>query len=179
MAAALYKAGFKTIYCTPHAMKGYYDADNKQVLSALSNLRKRLNEENIKLEILSGREYYLDEFLGNYLKHPLPLGKTKYIMIEIPNFASHNLVKETCFRIKCKGFIPMIAHPERCGLFAMHNQQKKSFWGFTGAKSKSSTSEKKKLELIHYLKDIGCAFQCNRQLFRTLWFGNAGYGKIF
>ena len=61
MAAALYKAGFKTIYCTPHAMKGYYDADNKQVLSALSNLRKRLNEENIKLEILSGRETRSDQ----------------------------------------------------------------------------------------------------------------------
>jgi protein-tyrosine phosphatase len=74
MAAALHNAGFKTIYCTPHAMKGYYDADNKAVLSAVSALRKRLSEENIKLEILPGREYYLDEFLSSYLKHPLPLG---------------------------------------------------------------------------------------------------------
>ena len=83
MAAALLKAGFRKIYCTPHLMKGCYDADNQAVLSAVIILQKRLTAENIKIEIFPGREYYLDEFLGGYLKHPLTLGKTNYIMIEI------------------------------------------------------------------------------------------------
>lgn len=169
MAAALQKTGFKTIYCTPHQMKGRYDADNKDVLSAVSVLRKKLSEENIKLEIFPGREYYLDEFLGNYLKNPLPLGNTKYIMIEFPNFAPIKFVKEFCFRIKCGGFIPMIAHPERCRLFAVHLKSKTSIFSLSGSKSKNSDSIAKKTELINYLKDIGCAFQCNISSINALY----------
>jgi len=94
MATALHDAGFKTIYCTPHLMKGCFEADNQAVILAASTLQARLHKENIEMEILPGREYYLDEFLDGYLKDPLPLGKTKYIMIEIPNNATAEYVKE-------------------------------------------------------------------------------------
>jgi len=159
MAAALQKAGFHTIFCTPHLMKGCYDVDNRTVLSAVINLQKKLNEENIKIEVLPGREYYLDEFLGQHLQHPLPLGKTKYIMIEIPNYANEEYVKETCFRIKCSGYVPMIAHPERCILFAKSAGGKKSFFGL--GKNKNSGAKSKSDGLIRYLQEIGCAFQGN------------------
>ena len=87
MAKALRKAGFRTIYCTPHLIKGSFEADNDAVISAASVLQTRLNADNLDLEILPGREYFLDEFLSKYLKEPLPLGKTKYIMIEIRDMA--------------------------------------------------------------------------------------------
>jgi protein-tyrosine phosphatase len=169
MAATLLKAGFRKIYCTPHLMKGFHDADNQAVLSAVITMQKRLNAENIKVEILPGREYYLDEFLGSYLKHPLPLGKTKYIMIEIPNYAPERFVKEACFRIKCGGFIPMIAHPERCQLFAFHQKRKTSLFDFSGSKNKTSEVAAKKTGLINYLQDIGCAFQGNIGSFNALY----------
>jgi protein-tyrosine phosphatase len=159
MAAALHKAGFNKIYCTPHLMKGCYDADNRTVLSAVISLQKKLNKENIKIEVLPGREYYLDEFLGQHLKHPLPLGKTKYIMVEVPNYADGEYVKEACFRIKCSGFIPMIAHPERCRIFALSAGGKKSFFGF--GKKNDSGAKSMADGLIKYLKEIGCAFQGN------------------
>ncbi|MGB5219241.1 MAG: CpsB/CapC family capsule biosynthesis tyrosine phosphatase [Smithella sp.] len=168
MATALHKAGFQKIYCTPHLLKGHYDADNKQVLSATSELRKRLSDEKINLEILPGREYYLDEFLGQYLSNPLPLGKTKFIMIEVPNYAPSQYVKEACFRIKCSGFIPMIAHPERSRLFAANIKPKTTFFSF---RSTSKVSEKaaKRIELISYLKNIGCAFQGNLGSFYSIY----------
>lgn len=168
MAAALHQAGFRTIYCTPHLLKGHYDVDNKAVLSALSELRKRLSDERIDVDILPGREYYLDEFLGHYLKHPMLMGKTKYIMVEIPNYAPAGYVKEACFRIKCGGFIPMIAHPERSRLFAANIKTKTSFFSF---RSTSKVSEKaaKRIELIRYLKNIGCAFQGNLGSFYSIY----------
>jgi len=171
MACALHKAGFKKIYCTPHQMKGVYDSENKTVLSAVTALRKKLNDEKISVEILPGREYYLDEFLGSYLKHPLPLGKSKYILIEIPNYTRTEFVKEACFRIKCMGFIPMIAHPERCMLFAVHIKGKSSVFSLSSSKGKNSEALVRKTELINYLKNIGCAFQGNIGSF------NALYGK--
>ena len=168
MATALHKAGFRTICCTPHVMKGHYDAENKSVLSALSDLQTRLSEERIHMELLPGREYYLDEFLGQYLKSPLPLGKTKFIMIEIPNYAPSQYVKEACFRIKCGGFIPMIAHPERSRLFAANIKPKTSFFSFR-PKSKVSEKAAKRIELIRYLKNIGCAFQGNLGSFYSIY----------
>jgi len=172
MAAMLARAGFTTIYCTPHLMKGCFDADNQTVLSAVINLQKKLNEENIKIEVLPGREYYLDEFLGQHLKHPLPLGKTKYIMVEIPNSADERFVKQTCFRIKCSGFIPMIAHPERCGHFAVyfnHQKNSKAFLGFSFKKNKTADSKTKGSSLINYLREIGCGFQGNMGSFQGMY----------
>lgn len=172
MAAMLAKTGFTTIYCTPHLMKGCFDADNRTVLSALINLQKMINEENIKIEILPGREYYLDEFLGHHLKHPLPLGKTKYIMVEIPNSADEEFVKKACFRIKCSGFIPMIAHPERCGHFAVycnHQKKSKSFLGFSLKKGKTAIAKTQGSSLIDYLQEIGCGFQGNMGSFQGMY----------
>ncbi len=169
MAAALRDAGFRTIYCTPHLIKGCFEADNQNVLSSVSTLQTRLNAENIELEILPGREYYLDEFLGNYLKDPLPLGKTRYIMVEIPNNTPAKYVKETFFRIKCGGFIPMIAHPERCRLFSVIQKQTTSRFWFSGSKRKTSDSKIKEPALIDYLKDIDCAFQGNLGSFDGLY----------
>lgn len=157
MAAALHKAGFTTIYCTPHLMKGCYDVDNRTVLSAVLSLQKKLNQEKINVEVLPGREYYLDEFLNQHLKHPLPLGKTKYIMVEIPNSTDERFVKETCFRIKCSGFIPMIAHPERCRLFTLSANGKNKFWRW----GKNKHAQPGEDGLIGYLREIGCAFQGN------------------
>jgi protein-tyrosine phosphatase len=169
MAAALHDAGFKTIYGTPHLMKGCFEADNQAVILAASTLQARLHKENIEMEILPGREYYLDEFLDGYLKDPLPLGKTQYIMIEIPNNATAEYVKETCFKVKLGGFIPMIAHPERCRLFAAPQKSTTSRILFFGAERKNSDTNEQEPALIDYLKEIGCAFQGNLGSFDNMY----------
>ena len=161
MAAVLHEAGYKTIYCTPHLMKGCFEADKNAVIGAAAVFREKLNKEKIGMEILTGREYYLDEFLDSYLQDPLPLGETKYIMIEIPNNAADEYVKETCFKIKRTGFIPMIAHPERCRLFAAPQKKPASFFLFSDRKPKNENPEGKETPLLDYLKEIGCAFQGN------------------
>ena len=154
MALALKKAGFATVYCTPHLIKGCFEADNQAVKSSVSVLQRRLDAENVDLELLPGREYYLDEFLFDYLKDPLPLGETTLIMVEIPGHISAEFVKEACFRIKCSGYIPMIAHPERCALFSISGIQTHTWYSkFKPQNSTPST--------ITYLQEIGCAFQAN------------------
>ncbi len=170
MAAALRYAGYTTIYCTPHLIKGSFEADTQTVRYSASILQTRLNAENIDIEILPGREYYLDEFVGNYLKNPLPLGQTRYIMIEIPSHTSIEFVKETCFRIKCSGFVPMIAHPERCSLFTMPQKHASSWFRFPNPKQSASGSKPDDPVLLDYLKDIGCAFQGNLGSFEA-WYG--------
>jgi protein-tyrosine phosphatase len=170
MARALQAAGFETIHCTPHLIKGCFDADNQAVLHAIAKLQTRLKEENIAIELLPGREYYLDEFLETYLEQPMPLGGTPYIMIEIANNADADFVKESCFNIKRRGFIPMIAHPERCRLFAAQAKPSKSRLWFTGSGNKNENDTRH--PLIDYLKDIGCAFQGNFGSFAGMYGGD-------
>ena len=164
MAAALQKAGYSLVYCTPHMKKSVYEADNQAVRASLVALQTRLNNENIDLQILPGREYYLDEFFFEYLKNPLPLGETNLIMVEIPRHLPLEFIKETCFRIKCSGFIPMIAHPERGNLFTMSQKQTNNRLHFSKAERKTEKSE-----LLSYLIDLGCAFQGNLGSFLGLY----------
>jgi protein-tyrosine phosphatase len=162
MATALQKAGFAAVYCTPHLIKSLYEANNESVRASLVALQARLNNENIGIELFPGREYYLDEFLPEYLKDPLPLGKTNFIMLEIPTNMPLEYIKETCFLIKRRGFIPMIAHPERCDMFGIPQKREKSWFRFTNSQRIAKDSKPTESSiLIEYLKDIGCAFQGN------------------
>lgn len=144
MAEGLQLAGFSKIYCTPHLIKGFYEADTDSIRNAVVALQARLKEENIALELLPGREYYLDEFIYDFLRDPLPLGQTGLIMIEIPAFTNGDLVKDVCFHIRSRGFRPMIAHPERGGVLLE---------GRDGDM------------LRQYLREIDCAFQVNMRSF--------------
>ena len=170
MAAALLRAGFTCVYCTPHLIKSLYEADNKSIMSSIETLQTRLNNENINLKLFPGREYYLDEFLSGYLENPMPMGETNFIMIEIPIHISPELIKDTCFSIKRRGFIPMIAHPERCNIFGIPRKKEKSWFKLNNSKRNDKNSEQyKSLSLVEYLKDIGCAFQGNYGSFLGLY----------
>lgn len=171
MAAALRDAGFKTVYCTPHLIKGSFEESNQTVRSSVSELQARLHAENIDLEVLPGREYYLDEYLLDYLKDPMTMGETQYVMIEIPGHAQAEFVKETLFRIKCSRLVPIIAHPERCGLLAIPQKQETSSWlRFSKPKHKIPGAKPYEPSLLDYLKDLGCAFQGNLGSFAG-WYG--------
>ena len=173
MAAALSKAGFTMAYCTPHLIRGSFTAENETVRKTVAALQEELDHRRIELRLFPGREYYLDEFLADYLKDPLPLGDTRFLLIEIPGHMSRDFVKETCFRIKCGGYIPMIAHPERCALFDAEASGKKNRHNNLASYLGSLLNGKNPLRetqhapdddvpLLSYLKDLGCAFQGNR-----------------
>ncbi len=170
MAMALQKAGFTEVYCTPHLIKGSYDADDDAVLSSLAVLQKKLQKENIELNLISGREYYLDEFIFDYLKKPLTMGDTRYIMMEIPNHIPLKFIQEVSFRIKCKGFIPMIAHPERCHHLALPETPKTSWAKIFGSLIGKKESGSNQQNVLNYLVSIGCAFQANMGSFAG-WYG--------
>jgi protein-tyrosine phosphatase len=156
MALSLQKAGFTTVYCTPHMMKGVHEADNRQVTVILQSLQERLKRENIALRLFAGREYYLDEFIFEHLKNPLPLGETNFIMLEIPGNIPDDFIKQACFQIKRNGFTPMIAHPERGSNFA--NPEKKAKGGFDFFNSGKNSPDN---DMLEYLIELGCAFQGN------------------
>ena len=170
MAAALRKTGYDTVYCTPHLIKGSYEADNKDVKALVKELQKKALAKKINISFIPGREYYLDEYLFDYLQDPLPMGETNYIMVEIPNHIPRSFAKDACFRIKQMGFIPMIAHPERNKLFYRSQRKKSLSEKLLGLFFKDDGLSAKEITLLNYLKNIGCAFQANLGSFIG-WYG--------
>lgn len=181
MAAALQKAGVKKVYCTPHLISGSFEADNKTVKRATAELQAQLNNNHVDLELLPGREYYLDEFLPRYLADPMPLGNTNFILIEIANHMPPEFVKEAFYLIKRRGYVPMIAHPERCRLFdppekktkhwlgeLLFRERPNSDYALLRAQSPARSTvrtgapnSEHEGALLSYLRDLGCAFQAN------------------
>ena len=164
MARVLSGVGFTTVCCTPHLLKGAYDTSAHEIRERTAQLQLQLAAESIHLQLTPGAEYYLDEYLVELLRDPLPLGEAKLLLIEIPNHAPEEFVKETCYRIKCSGYTPLIAHPERCALLALPDlkAQTKGWKGFfSRATSHQSPVTSNQSPLLPYLRDIGCHFQGN------------------
>lgn len=169
MARALGKAGFATVYCTPHLIKGVYGAGNDEVRRGVWALQERLDREGIDVRLVPGREYFLDEFLADYLAEPLPLGDTGLLLVELPRQAQEDMVKDALFRIRQKGFTPLIAHPERSRLLEPETAHTGGKRGLKGLFSRSPFtihhSPDKHATLLSYLQEIGCQFQGNRGSF--------------
>jgi protein-tyrosine phosphatase len=121
MALLLKKAGYHSVYCTPHMIRNLYEVDNKDIRIILNDFKNILIREGIALNVLEGREYLLDDNFIDYLSDLMPLEHTNIVLIEFQTNTFTGLIKDAVSAILRKGFIPLIAHPERCKLFQQNN----------------------------------------------------------
>jgi protein-tyrosine phosphatase len=175
MAAALAAAGFRTVYCTPHRMPGCYTADNDQVQQGVVRLQEQLREKEIPLLLQPGCEYCLDEFLLSSLDSPLPLGDSRLVLVEILPRISADLVRQLLYQVVQRGFIPVIAHPERCQLLEPPAQHAagnhllaplKNLFRGRRDNSEAALPGTSGNPLLDYLRDLGCSFQGNLGSFK-------------
>jgi protein-tyrosine phosphatase len=152
-------------------MKGCYEADSTRVRQGVAELQGYLDSAGIKLKLHPGREYCLDEYLMEYLKDPLPLGKDRSILVEIPPRISGDMVRQFAYGLVRAGFVPVIAHPERCHLLEPAVRRSDD-GGFVGTikrlirlKDKGESEYGQPVTtgnpLLDYLRDLGCSFQGN------------------
>ena len=113
MARELADFGYQKVCCTPHCIKGYYDLTPQRVREATLMLQADLDNADIQLELWPGMEYMLDEFFPEYADDLQPLGDTRLILCEAPPKAHSEIVRAGLELILEKGFVPLIAHPER------------------------------------------------------------------
>lgn len=183
MARLLAAHGFTTAYCTPHQLRGAYEASNDQVRQGTAELQQQLNARDIPLTLLPGREYYLDEYLLPSLEDPLPLGDSRMILVEIPPNISGEMVRQLFYGIVQAGFTPVVAHPERCPLLAPKRRQEEKR-GLRGVLSRFMPNGHRQESsrgdgdgsgnpLLDYLRDLGCSFQGNLGSFNGFYGGQA------
>lgn len=171
IAAFLAARGVTEVYCTPHLMRGCYEAGNDAVRRGVVHLQERLDTSGIRITLRSGREYCLDEYLQAALDDPLPLGDSRLVLVEIPPHATADMVRRLLYDVVRAGFTPVLAHPERSPLLnpsgppAGNGGIRGALGHLLGGGHRKGharrSSDGAVNPLLAYLRDLGCSFQGN------------------
>ncbi len=124
---------------TPHIFPGLWNNTKDSIKNAHEVLETHLYNKNLStIPTKISAEYYIDPSLLEQIENNtiLPI-KDKYILIEMSYMNPPVALFDIIFKLKHKGYLPILAHPERYLFY--HN---------------SFNNYKK-------LKDAGCLFQLN------------------
>ncbi len=153
MIIRLKELGYQKLLCTPHVMDGYYQNETKDIVALYETLKNELKARNVDIQIDVAAEYNFDkEFLKRIESDDLlTFGNDdyQYLLFELSYFNEPMGISDVVTKIKEKGYIPVLAHPERYPYFA-------------------ETTSKYKV-----LKDQGVLFQLNINSLNGLYPGTA------
>ncbi len=129
------KAGFTKIISTSHYIDGYYEANEDQRAKLLNEVKENFQG----MELYLGNEIYITNQMTELLseKKASTINNSKYVLFELPMNTKAMDVKEVVFRLMEKGYVPIIAHPERYKYV------------------------KENIEYVRELADMGVLFQSN------------------
>jgi tyrosine-protein phosphatase YwqE len=106
--------GYEKVITTPHIMVDAYKNTPEIIKQGLSDLRRSIAYEGIKIEIDAAAEYYLDDgFLALLEKGDLMPVNNKYLLFETSYISKPLQLEEMIFEIGAAGYVPLMAHPER------------------------------------------------------------------
>ena len=138
--ASMRKLGIRNFIFTPHVIQSVWENSTENILSTFNELKAVVaqNPSLNDIQIRVAAEYMMDENFHKLLQHNdlLPVHENK-ILVEMSYLAPPANLYETLSEIQYKGFIPILAHPERY------------------------KSYHKDLTAYEKLKDAGCLFQVN------------------
>jgi protein-tyrosine phosphatase len=121
MARMAVNDGIRVMVATPHFFSGRTPDqgqlnDKEIILQYVAELRQKLSEATIPLEIIPGCDFPLG---FDSLKH-LDAGRAmtindanRYLLLELPDTSLPPATEEICFYLQSRGITPIITHPER------------------------------------------------------------------
>ncbi|MFQ5486075.1 MAG: tyrosine-protein phosphatase, partial [Desulfobacterales bacterium] len=127
--------GVSCVVATPHVIPGTkWRPKPNEICDQVDRLNKCIKKENIPLTVEPGMEVALDTGILTLVDQNglLPLGNSKYMLIEVPFQRLPLGWNQILFALQLKGFKILLAHPERCD----HLIKKRAFFDdmiYTGA----------------------------------------------
>jgi len=115
MIKGLAKLGFSKLITTPHFMIDGFSNTAVIVAEKLNELKIKLKEENIDVQIDAAAEYFLDEGFLNAIDNNdlLSFGEDKYVLFELSYVNEPRNLNEVIFNLCSRGYKPVLAHAER------------------------------------------------------------------
>jgi protein-tyrosine phosphatase len=115
LAEAAKKAGHRGFVATPHIRAGMFDNTVEGIRARFAEVKDLVLATG--LELFLGAEYYFDETLlvRARKKELLTLGESsRFVLAELPQHQLPPRLFDVLFEIRVAGYVPVIAHPERC-----------------------------------------------------------------
>ena len=131
--------GIKNFITTPHVLGAVYPNSTAMIHRKLNEVKEALVPNNLQdINIRAAAEYMLDEqFYERMLKDDLLVLKDNYVLVEMSYFSAPLNLYEMLYDLQLKGYIPVLAHPERYSFYHRN------------------------FEAYYKLKKAGCLFQLN------------------
>jgi protein-tyrosine phosphatase len=133
--------GIEKFICTPHIMNDFYPNTIDTIGNALKALISKIEShpEFKNLQIDAAAEYMMDQAFIDLLENEkLLVLKDNMVLVEMSYFQAPINLNEILFKLRTKGYKPVLAHPERYAFF-----------------------HSKDLSQYEDLKNRGCLFQIN------------------
>lgn len=136
---AMKEFGYSKLITTPHIMWDMYKNSRDGILKKLDEVRTAVKNENIDIELHAAAEYFLDDHVASLVsnREPLLTIAGNLVLVEFSLAYPSMSMKDILFDMQMKGYVPVIAHPERY----IYLERNKDFY--------------------QELRDIGCLFQLN------------------
>jgi len=115
MARVALADGISQVVATPHVFDGVYETTRADAQAALARLRSALAEASLPLTVHLGAECRLDPRLldSGCAWRSLALAGGRYVLVELPHATVPPGVEGAFFRLRARGIVPLLAHPER------------------------------------------------------------------
>ena len=110
----LRELGFSKFWTTPHVMADFFGNTKESISNSLRKTKSSLATLGLGRNLHASAEYYLDEDFQNLLERDelLPLPGNR-VLVEWSLLAQPLLVLDVLNDLLGRGYIPVIAHPER------------------------------------------------------------------
>ncbi|MDU0439105.1 tyrosine-protein phosphatase [Staphylococcus haemolyticus] len=107
--------GVTGIIATPHHLSPTFDNEYEIVKHKLHELNSMEEFKQFGIKLFPGQEVRISDQILTQLDQGkiIGLNNSRYILIEFPSNHVPHYTKRLFFEIQSKGFIPIIAHPER------------------------------------------------------------------
>jgi protein-tyrosine phosphatase len=113
--AMLGRLGFELVCCTPHQKLGSWVPTTDSISKARAEVASALENARVPVELRLGAENFWDElFLQRCIDGAVPAytGERAFL-VEVSPVATPPQLEEHLFRLRTRGTLPVLAHPER------------------------------------------------------------------
>ncbi|MCZ7583281.1 MAG: protein tyrosine phosphatase [Deltaproteobacteria bacterium] len=107
-------AGFEAVVLTRHQMAGVYEVPADEARRGREDLTARMSGDGVGVTLYDGAEHYIDDrFIGRLGDGLETLAAKTALLVEIPMMMIPPFLRDVAFRLRLKGYAPILAHVER------------------------------------------------------------------
>ena len=117
--------GIQNFRTSPHVLQEVWENSSETIQQKADVLRTELKARGLDhINITAGAEYMMDQNFSKLLaKNDILTLKDNYVLVEMSFFNAPYNLYDVLFEIQHKGYIPVLAHPERYKYYHQHFEE--------------------------------------------------------